>query len=437
MDCGEDAHEHVANCSSNLEPLVKGNRPVHSSQQLLDICQLKRRREVITTELENMGRLNAALVLGEKGVEQLLREQGLGDVVLAFASAASAGTEAVAPSAQAGVAFDVAVAAATGSRAAAGGDGRIGGAPAAAATDTDADAETQLVPLGDDDSTGAASVVTSSIGDTGRAGTSPGGAGSSCADADADADTQLIPLESSLADGAGIGVGSVADSPSAWDADAGAPPGWVPYTGVASIYRDVPVSGGASSQSGFRRSVEQEREREQERWRGRERGVFRALFSTPGGGSIATISHGSSMASSAAATPSGSPASVCVDPSGALPFPRIPTQSRAFATLDALRQSSNIATGGTVSLGAKRRAPVTLFDTAQGVKRARPLAPVAHGPCDALGSFRHNKVEKRHVGTSAGCGFEMPSMDQFKSLISQMQQRERARTVGRRMGRNG
>ena len=136
------------------------------------------------------------------------------------------------------------------------------------------------------------------------------------------------------------------------------------------------------------------------------------------------------MASSAAATPSGSPASVCVDPSGALPFPRIPTQSRAFATLDALRQSSNIATGGTVSLGAKRRAPVTLFDTAQGVKRARP---VAHGPCDALGSFRHNKVETRHVG----CGFHIPSMGEFKSLISQMQQRERSRTVGRRMGRNG
>ena len=86
-----------------------------------------------------------------------------------------------------------------------------------------------------------------------------------------------------------------------------------------------------------------------------------------------------------------------------------------------------------MSLGAKRRAPVTSFDTAQGVKRARPLAPVAHGPCDALGSFRHNKVETRHVG----CGFHIPTMGEFKSIISQMQQRERSRTGGRHMGRNG
>ena len=88
-DCGEDAHEHVANCSSNQEPRPQrgsSSRPVHSSLELLQQWRLKRRQAQVTTMLKRMARDKAALVLGEEGVAQTLRDYGLGDIVLQFAS---------------------------------------------------------------------------------------------------------------------------------------------------------------------------------------------------------------------------------------------------------------------------------------------------------------------------------------------------------------
>jgi hypothetical protein len=88
-DCGEDAHEHVANCPSNQQPRRKGrssSRPVHSSLKLLELWRLKRRQAKVTTALKKMGRDKAAIVLGERGVAQTLRDHGLGDIVLEFAS---------------------------------------------------------------------------------------------------------------------------------------------------------------------------------------------------------------------------------------------------------------------------------------------------------------------------------------------------------------
>jgi hypothetical protein len=155
-------------------------------------------------------------------------------------------------------------------------------------------------------------------------------------------------------------------------------------------------------------------------------GVFRALFPTPGGGATASVSHGSSMTSSAAAILAGSQAPASAAPTDAPSHPRIPTQSPAFAYLDALRQASNMENGSTARLSAKRPAPVTVSYQTPGVKRARPRDLVVNGPRDSLDNFWQNKVDR---------GFRVPSLEEVVSTLSQMQERERARTLGRRIGR--
>lgn len=78
MDCGADAHRHVANCTKNLAPA----RDLFASEQLWREGRLRSKREVVTGYLGKLEQRLAACVV--QAVRKQLTDLELSDIIVRF-----------------------------------------------------------------------------------------------------------------------------------------------------------------------------------------------------------------------------------------------------------------------------------------------------------------------------------------------------------------